>query len=336
VTTAGCARSGLGGWQTRALSAQTIEWKQVSGQHLPDVLATPSIEARRVDLVLCRWQTGVPIRVAWPAAATDRELAAFEQARAAWSSVVDGLELVTTTDADADVHVTIVEPGDPAAPTGTADTVVDCTVSAGARALARRDERGRIVSSSIVLRRENIDWAGRASPMSDEEFLGMVLHELGHALGISGHVGSRGSVMSIELSSVRRAARRLEKGEGFRAPTLVALYSVPVGAVVGAVGFDSELRPSLDALAALAEESGWRGPFGRAGGDSAHVFWQTPDGAHPGVLTYEWTDGIRGKRSLDWRLNLSARSALDAVTPREPVPGARTDRTLGARASSRD
>ncbi len=308
----GCSTGG-GGWRINELSARTIEWKGVKGQRLPDVLATPSIEARRVDLLLCRWRLDGPIRVAWPADANEQELAAFEQARAAWSSVVDGLELVTADATDADIRVVLVASDDENAPTGTADTVTDCIVDGGAAAFADPDDRGRIASALITMRRENVDWAGGTSPMTEEEFLAAVLHELGHALGIAGHIGSRSSVMSAERSKVKRVASRVRKGERLREPTLEALYTVPLGTVVGVVAFDARLRPSMDMLAELAARSGWRGPFGRAGGDTAHVFWQTPEGRHPGVFTFEWTNGIRGKRALDWRLSLSARAALDAA-----------------------
>lgn len=314
---------GTGGWKGKELSAQTVEWQEVKGQHLLDVLATPSIGPRRVDLLLCRWQTGVPIRVAWPANATERERVAFERARVAWSSVVEGLELVDAeNDAETDIRVAIVGADDPLAPSGTADTVTDCVVDAGASALADPAERGRIVGASIVMRRENVDWAGATSPMSDDELLGTVLHELGHALGIAGHLGGwrARSVMSAELSAVRRVARRVAKGGKLEAPTMLALYTVPLGTGVGVTGFSSRLRPSLDALADLAAEEGWRGPFGRAGGDSAHVFWQTPGGSHPGVLTFEWSNGVRGKRALAWRLSVSARTALGAAADADSAP----------------
>lgn len=315
---AGCG-GGAGGWRAKALSARTVDWKRVDGQHLTDVLATPSIRARSVSLLLCRWRLDRPIRVAWPEDATESQRIAFEQARRAWSGVVEGLELVSAEGGAADVVVAFAEIDEHGAPKGTAETGTDCVVDGGATALADPAERGRIVSAQVMLRRANVDWTGRSSPMSDDEFLGAVLHELGHALGIAGHVGSRGSVMSVEISHVRRAARRLAAGEPFREPTLTALYTVPIGVDVGTVGFDPRLRPALDLLADLARRSGWQGPFGGAGDDSARVFWRTPDGRHPGIFTYEWTAGIRGRRALDWRLSLSARAAIEAAERGERV-----------------
>ncbi len=314
----GCGANG-GGWRARDLSMHTVDWKRVDGQRLGDVQATPSIAASGVDLLLCRWKVGPPIRIVWPDDASADELQAFEQARAAWSGLVDGLDLVTSTDADAEIRLSFVDDDDPAAPSGTADTVTDCVVDAGAHALANPADLGRIVAASIVMRRENVSWTGDTSPMSDEEFLGAVLHELGHALGLAGHIDSRRSVMSMERSAVRGAARRLQKGDPFREPTLEALYTVPLGTSVGRVGFRTALRPSLRLLAVAAAASDWRGPFGRAGGGTAHVFWQTPEGAHPGVFTFEWTSGVRGKRSLDWRLSLAARSALAQTADGSPT-----------------
>jgi len=319
AASSGCG-VGAGGWRGKDLSTQTIDWRMIDGQRLMDVLATPSIAARRVDLLLCRWSIERPIRIAWPENATEKEHAFFEQAREAWSGLVEGLVLETVVGGSPDIRVQFVADGDPAAPTGTADTVTDCIVDAGASAIAHEADRGRIASASIVMRRENVDWAGGTSPMSDEELLATALHELGHALGIAGHIGSRRSVMSVDRTAVRRAARKVLAGDGLHAPTLLALYTVPIGASVGAVGFDSRLRPSLDLLVDLAAREGWRGPFGRAGGDAAHVFWQTPSGAHPGVFTFQWTNGIRGKRDIDWRLSLSARSALGGVPSRDEAP----------------
>jgi hypothetical protein len=300
----------------KELSSQTVDWRNVDGQRLPDLYATPSIEARRVDLLLCRWRLGAPIRVAWPSDASETERAHFERARAAWSDVVEGLELVTSLEAEADIRLVLVEADDPSAPSGTADTVTDCIVDGGPAAFAEVEERGRIVSALITMRRENVDWAGGTTPMTDEEFLGAVIHELGHALGMSGHLTRGSSVMTVDRSNVRRAGRRVMAGEPLREPTLAALYAVPLGTVVGRVPFDPDLRPSINRLAELAAESGWRGPFGRAGGDAAHVFWQTDEGRHPGVFAFQWSDGIRGKRMLDWRLSLSARAALESARER--------------------
>lgn len=319
AASSGCG-VGAGGWRGNDLATQTIDWRGVDGQRLLDVLATPSIAARHVDLLLCRWSVDRPIRVAWPENATEKERVFFEQAAAAWSGLVEGLVLEAVVDGSPEIRVRFAEEGDPAAPSGTADTVADCIVDAGASAIAHEADRGRIVAASIVMRRENVDWAGGTSPMSDEEFLGTALHELGHALGLAGHIGSRGSVMSVERTAVRRATRKVLAGDGLRSPTLVALYTVPIGASVGGVGFDAKLRPSLELLVDLAAREGWRGPFGRAGGDAAHVFWQTPSGAHPGVFTFQWSNGIRGKREIDWRLSLSARSALGGVPERGAAP----------------
>jgi hypothetical protein len=153
-----------------------------------------------------------------------------------------------------------------------------------------------------------------------------VLHEIGHALGLAGHVSDpivgRKSVMSADRDRVKRVARKIAKGEALREPTLQALYLVPFDASVGRVGFDSELRPALDGLAELAELEGWAGPFGRAGGDVAQVFWRTPDGDLPAVYTYLWSDAIRGKRQLDWMLSLGARAALERLATLRAAPPA--------------
>lgn len=316
VVLSGCGR-GAGGWREKDLATTTVDWRSVKGQHLSDVLATPSIAPRGVDLLLCRWPADAPIRIGWPEDADDRELAAFERARAAWSGVVPGLSLVRAARDEAQITLDFVQAGDPNAPTGTADTVADCRVSAGRSALVDATERGRIVHASILLRRENVSWSGRTSPMSEDEFLGAVLHEIGHALGVAGHVSDpiigRRSVMSADRDRVKRVARRIAKGEALREPTLQALYLVPFDASVGRVGFDPELRPALDGLAELAEIEGWTGPFGRAGGDVAQVFWRTPDGDLPAVYTYLWSDAIRGKRQLDWMLSLEARASLERL-----------------------
>jgi hypothetical protein len=178
------------------------------------------------------------------------------------------------------------------------------------------------VHASILLRRENVSWSGGTSPMSDDEFLGAVLHEIGHALGLSGHISDpiigRRSIMSADRDHVKRVARQVAKGEALREPTLEALYLVPIGSNVGRVGFDPDLRIALDGLAILARRDGWAGPFGRAGNDSAEVFWRTPEGDLPAVYTYHWPGGIRGKRELDWQLSLGARAALERVPSSQP------------------
>ena len=94
---------------------------------------------------------------------------------------------------------------------------------------------------------------------------------------------------------------------------MLARSFVPIGANVGVVGFDHELRDALRGLATLAEREGWPGPFGRAGGGTAEVFWRTDEGRELSIYTHEWADGIRGKRDLDWRISLAARRALEAL-----------------------
>ena len=315
-----CNRGG-GGWRQQELAAQTIDWRGVKGQRLLDLYATPSIAPRRVDLLLCRWDiTKGPIRISWPETASEIERAAFETAQRAWSEVVPGLVLEASAREDAQITFDFVTDDDPRVPEGTADAVADCRIDAGSEALAPLDERGHIVQASIVMRRDHVDWSGKRTPMKDDEIVGAVIHELGHALGIAGHItggwsgfSGRGSIMTADRDRVKRIGRRVAKGEPLNEPTLEALYLVPVGANVGVVGFDRALRDALAGLAMLARREGWAGPFGRAGGGTAEVFWRTEEGRELSIYTHEWADGIRGKRALDWRLSLSARQVLEAL-----------------------
>jgi hypothetical protein len=132
------------------------------------------------------------------------------------------------------------------------------------------------LSGAIVhLRRSNTDMLGQEIMLSVDQLVGVTLHEVGHALGFSGHVATTNSVMSRSTDTVRRFGGRLLAGHGFAAPSLAALYALPSGTVVGSVQVEEGDLALFEAAKDFAAGREWSGPFVRVGESSANLGWRS-------------------------------------------------------------
>jgi len=134
---------------------------------------------------------------------------------------------------------------------------------------------------------------GREIMLNMDELVGVALHELGHALGFPGHVATPDSVMTKTTDTVRRFGRRLLAGDGFAAPSLVALYALPSGTVVGSAPLEEGAMAAFDAAKALAESRSWRGPFIRVGESRANLNWRSGGSVVASLEVRDYFEGLR-------------------------------------------
>jgi hypothetical protein len=153
---------------------------------------------------------------------------------------------------------------------------LDLTAKANAQCFAsERDGRleAQLVHARVLLRRSMPDVRGREIDMADAEWLGAVLHELGHALGFQGHERAGNGIMVREVERVLAQGREVLEGEPLHAPSLVALYRMPTGTVIARPALPQGYTAAIDRLSELAAEKGYRGPLVRVGDTAARIAW---------------------------------------------------------------
>jgi hypothetical protein len=223
----------------------------------------------------CRWQLARPLRVSLPPELAERDRELLQLALASLASA--GLGLRFESDAapeDADIAVRLAEPD--ASKSGR--TSADCAVQLrGGRVSAE------LVRAEVSLQRSNQGVTGKPVALSEAEWLGAAIHELGHALGFQGHVRSGPGPMVRNVEQVRAIGRRVLRGEPLATPTLRALYLLPSGALLRRDALPAGRTDAIDRLGALARERGYRGPFVRVGDRSAWIDWRDARGRLAGV-----------------------------------------------------
>jgi len=228
---------------------------------------------------LCRWEDGEPIPLSLPSLSEPDLREAVDRAARAWEEAL-GIRFDRRDELSGrGIEIRFADP-----------QAKNVALSGHAVAECELDARGeadfgsasavpaRLTGASIQLSRVNLDPLGRQIPLKPEELVGSALHELGHALGYSGHARRGNTVMVHSVDTVRRAGRRLLAGEVFRDPTLRALYRVPSGTIVGLADLRPDASREIDALRVLAEKLALRGPIVSVGDDVARIAWRQSDG----------------------------------------------------------
>jgi len=238
------------------------------------------------------------------AAAVDGEIAAVDGEIAA----VDGeIAAVDGEAAAVDGEAAAVD-GEAAAVDGEAAAVTRAT----AAAVAALD--AEIVYARIRLaRRTPRDWRGRDRPLAAAELAGAAAHELGHALGLPGHVARSGSVMVRNREQVARIGASLLAGEPLREPVLRALYAAPSGHVVRRVPVSPVRTELTDTLAARARALGLRGPYVRTGDTSARIFYVPGPGQEAGFAVPDLAALRRAPERLALLPDARANALLDGA-----------------------
>jgi hypothetical protein len=237
-----------GGWDSESLVGATPALARIPGQRLGDLVPFPAFgRDGQLSLVACRFAPGSRLRVraggpGWVEDAGGAALAAF-----AGQLDALGLRFERVHEGPAEIEIDAQIGLEAEGPVGLGDTLVECDIEAAEAPLAEdraRDphadarasqaaSRGVVAHAVIRMRRSGLDAAGRLRRASDHEWQGALLHELGHALGHSGHTASGRSLLVRDESRLTRIARDLARGEPLRDPNLAALYTLDPGQVLG-------------------------------------------------------------------------------------------------------
>jgi len=294
-----------GGWDVAALEGRHPELARYEGRRLGD--ATPFLIPRddALLLFLCRWPRERAIGVSLPEDVSEAERTALRAALAAWQQAL-ALRFEERERPRAQIEIRFVEalsaggarqPG--------ADTVADCAVASSEVRGGRLD--ASIVFASIHLRRSHIDLVGRERPLSGAELTGAALHELGHALGFSGHAALGESVMVRDVEAVRAHGRGVLAGEAFADATLEALYALPSGTLLARRPLAAPAAARYAALARrLAGEGGWIGPRVRVGDRAARISWLHASEGAAALRIDALREGLRDPLQLELKPNRAA------------------------------
>lgn len=312
-----------GGWNVDGVLQRYPRIAEIPGQRLGDLTPFPALVGDEVILVACRFDASPPSIFVqgsgedWPVEWAALAVSAVDRALAPVSLI---LTPERSKPASPPVGIHVRSLGDAAAsgPRGLADTLSECLVSETGEADA--PVRGRVRSAEVRIRRQRIDSAGRDREANAEEWIGAMVHELGHALGFQGHVVRGRALLQREQSELRSLGRDVIARKPIEAPSLSALFRLPQGARLGEVALsDRGERARLAASAAVAEETSRRGapggPWSIAGDDAARLVWRWPDGTEVWLHFPDWAEGLRWGRAQDARWARRSRSAEAAPTP---------------------
>jgi len=274
--------------------------RSIDGQRLADANPYPLPLAGRLTFFLCRWPTELPIPIVLPSDASAGERRAIETALHAWEGAGLGLRFAETLGTEAGIDIGFVAGTvDTAAGQDTANTIVDCRIAPASRQGGAGVAGAELVRARIrIARITNPDTQGHQRPLTAAELTGTALHELGHALGFQGHARHGDTVMVRETERIAHAGKGLLAGDGFRDPSLRALYALPSGAVVASAPVDRCRTDLVDRMARVAEENHLDGPFVRVGESAGRIFWRDDKGTDYGLVIAKVREALRDPAKL--------------------------------------
>jgi hypothetical protein len=292
-----------GGWNVDELADAEPGIAALTPHRLGDMIPYPALGgavggsgADRIALIACRFRSPRSLRVRgggphWPAVWAGVAVEAIDRSM---PDLVLSLEERDDASVDGErPEITVVTIGevDAAGPSGLGDTLTECDVSMRDDGVA--DFRGELVGAEIRMRRAQLDVANRIRAASEEEWIGALMHELGHALGFAGHAAIGASILVRDQTALRAAGRRALRGETAPDPTLDALYLLRPGQRLGARDLRTESTRWLEAVRAHRDRrtaEGLRsvGVFASVGDEAARIVWRYADGSQLGVRMPAW------------------------------------------------
>lgn len=232
-------------------------------------------------LFLCRFSTETPISVSLPGSASPFERQAIMVALDGWSKAVPGIRFEEVSEGAAMITIRFTSRTlDPSEGheqiAGMGYTVSDCALESGWQEGVESGGpvAAQLARASIYMSRSNRDEIGQEIPLTVDQLIGAMLHEMGHALGFPGHVSTLNSVMTRTTDTVVRFGRRLRRDGEFSAPSLAALYALRSGTRVGSAEIAAGQRALFRSATTWAQRRNLQGPFVRVGEYSANLNWR--------------------------------------------------------------
>jgi hypothetical protein len=241
--------------------------------------------AGRITWFVCRHDTSLPLLVSLVGDASADEEEALEAALATLERSVTDLRFIRVPPDEATIHVEFVE-GLVAREQGQdqANTIADCRVAASA--LGARPPTplpASLVGAQIRIGRGGPqDALGRERRLGRAELAGVLIHELGHALGLPGHREGSG-IMTRSLEALARLGGSALEKKPIDAPALTALYRMPQGAVLARAAVSPARTHLVDRMARLVMGSETEGPYVRVGDTVARIYWRDSKAREYGV-----------------------------------------------------
>ena len=306
-----------GGWDVEDLLEAEPAIAALPGQRLGDMLPFPALDGDRIVLVACRFSEVRAVRVRaggaqWPADWGESAIRAMNHS-------VGGVELVLVEFHDRvvgprpEIEIVTVAAVGGSGPRGLGDTLSECDVSK----TTDPDEayRGELIGAEIRMRRAQLDMTGQVREASAEEWVGALMHELGHALGFAGHAAIGESILVRDETRIRAAGRRALAGEAKSDETLEALYRIRPGRRLGERPVKAVDVAWLDAIRQLhlqrfAEASEPTGMFSSVGDLEARIVWRYADGSQLGVRLPHWQDELRSGVAITLLPDRSTRRSI--------------------------
>lgn len=313
-----------GGWDSDAIVRATPEIAAIEGQRLGDMVPFPALaldpegEApARIELVACRFAPGAVVRVGsagpgWAAELGERAIEALAKPAAGFDLALERADPGAAPPARAEIEIFAYEGFEPDAPVGLGDTLVECDVE---RAAPGARARGVIERAEIRMRRSGRDEALRLRRADDAAWTGALLHELGHALGFSGHVATGDSLLVRDQSILREIGRSVLRGNPLATPTLAALYRLEPGRALGERALSPRAAQWVEAVLELDRQraaAGHRrvGLVASVGDREARLTFRHADGSELALRFPGWAEAIRGGDAL---LAIPDRTTFEAI-----------------------
>ncbi|MFP6655261.1 MAG: hypothetical protein VCB25_06515 [Myxococcota bacterium] len=288
-------------WDLSALRKQTPSLDAINGHRLGDMVPFPALEGERVVLIACRFRDHGPIRIGgdgpgWPASWARQAVSALERGARGFK-----LEFVPSQSGgsdlrELDIEIRSIEGAEEAGPRGLGDTLSECDISPLSSSVGR--PRGWLVGAEIRMRRARLDMLGESQDASAAEWVGALMHEIGHGLGFSGHVVAAETILVREESRLR-AAGRVGLAEGvWSDATLEALYRLRPGQPLGTRPLTAGSRSILREIRGLLQRDRDRGGAAveirsSVGDRYARIQWRLSDGSRLTVRLLDWRRVLR-------------------------------------------
>ncbi len=273
--------------------------------------------AGRITWFTCRHDTSLPVLVSLARGATEAEEAALDVALAALDRTVESLRFVRVPPDEAVIQVEFVD-GLVAREGGEdqANTITDCALGPGAITGDVAQLPAQIAAARVRIGRGGpSDPLGRQRRLSGAELAGVVVHELGHALGLAGH-SERGGIMSRSLTALAVVGEQALGRDPLEAPALTALYALPTGTVLARASISPARTHLVDRLARLDTAEG---PFVRVGDALARIYWRDARAREYGVQVVRLDELMREPGGLVLLPEARTRRALPRAN--DPLPG---------------